>query len=246
MRKKDARHMESLSGDKTPPGGPSTADRSAGRVLEIVLKCDSYGSTEAVVSALKKIQSPEVEVRIISAGIGTIAKSDLLMALSGSKLVLGFDVDIMPRLESWLKDHGVEVRLYDVIYKLVEDVHGIVQSMLPRKIEEKITGKARVIALFKTHRHGIILGCEVTEGVFAVGSDFRLITAMGPVYSGRVGSLQIERRPVKEGRKGQEVGLKLDDFDGAKVGDLVECYQRGGEKDGQPYKASGKVLSFKQ
>lgn len=245
MRKKDARHMESLSGEKTPLWGPSAADRSAGRVLEIVLKCDSYGSTEAVLSALKKIRSPEVEVRIISAGIGTIAKSDLLMALSGSKLVLGFNVDIMPRLEGWLKEHEVEVRLYDVIYRLVEDVHGIVESMLPRKIEEKITGKARIIALFKTHRHGIILGCEVTDGVLAVGSDFRLITAMGPVYSGKVESLQIERKPVKEGRKGRQVGLKLDDFDEAKVGDLVECYRRGSEREGQAYKASGKVLSFK-
>jgi translation initiation factor IF-2 len=168
------------------------------------------------------------------------------MALSGSKLVVGFNVDIMPKLESWLKDHGVEVRLYDVIYRLIEDVQHIVQSMLPRRIEEKITGKARVIALFKSRRHGVILGCEIAEGVLTVGADFRLITAMGPVYTGKVESLQIEKQPVKEGRKGQQVGLKLTDFDGAKVGDLVECYQKAVEKDGHLYKASGTVLSFKK
>ena len=143
-------------------------DRKKG--LEIVLKCDSVGSLEAVISSLKNLKNPEVEVSAIHTGIGAISKSDLLMALTGSRLVVGFNVSLLPKMEQLSKERGVEVRLYDVIYKLTQDLNEIAKSLIQTDEEkERITGKAKVIALFKSSRRGIILGCEVLEGALLQG-----------------------------------------------------------------------------
>ncbi|NLJ26919.1 hypothetical protein [Desulforhabdus amnigena] len=243
MRKEEARHKGAGRKDKPVSKSSEGVREASTKVLEIVLKCDSYGSTEAVSSALGKIQYPQVEIRIINAGVGTITKSDLLMALTGSKLVLGFNTGIMPRLEGWIKDNGVEVRLYGVIYKLIEDVDRIVQSLISPGPVEKIMGKARVIALFKGGRRGIILGCEIIEGTLSVGSAFRLITAMGPVYTGKIESLQIEKKAIKEGKRGQQVGLKISNFDEAKIGDLVETYQLVDSRDIHAWSPRGRILT---
>jgi translation initiation factor IF-2 len=196
--------------------------------VEIVLKCDSVGSLEAVISSLKTLENPEVEVSPIHTGIGAISKSDLLMALTGSRLVVGFNVSLLPKMQQLSKEKGVEIRLYDVIYKLTQDLNEIARSLIRPDDEkkERITGKAKVIALFKSSRRGIILGCEVLEGTLLQGKNFRIISAMGPVYSGKIESLHIEKDAVKEAKVSQKVGLKISDFNRAKKGDLVETYQK--------------------
>ena len=195
--------------------------------LEIVLKCDSVGSLEAVISSLKTLENPEVEVSPIHTGIGAISKSDLLMALTGSRLVVGFNVSLLPRMEQLSKEKGVEIRLYDVIYKLTQNLSEIARSLIrPDDEKERSTGKAKVIALFKSSRKGIILGCAVLEGALFQGKNFRVISAMGPVYSGKIESLHIDRDAVKEAKVGQKVGLKISDFNRAKKGDLVETYEK--------------------
>jgi translation initiation factor IF-2 len=195
--------------------------------LEIVLKCDSVGSLEALISSLKTLENPEVKVSPIHTGIGAISKSDLLMALTGSRLVVGFNVSLLPKMEQLSKEKGVEIRLYDVIYKLTQDLSEIARSLIYRHEEkERIAGKAKVIALFKSSRKGVILGCEVLEGALFQGKNFRVISAMGPVYSGKIESLHIEKDAVKEAKVGQKVGLKISDFNRAKKGDLVETYEK--------------------
>lgn len=195
--------------------------------LEIVLKCDSVGSLEALISSLKTLENPEVEISPIHTGIGAISKSDLLMALTGSRLVVGFNVSLLPKMEQLSKEKGIEIRLYDVIYKLTQDLSEIARSLIYRDEEkERITGKAKVIALFKSSRKGVILGCEVLEGTLLQGKNFRVISAMGPVYSGKIESLHIEKDVVKEAKVGQEVGLKISDFNRAKKGDQVETYEK--------------------
>lgn len=195
--------------------------------LEIVLKCDSVGSLEAVVSSLESLENPEVDVLPFHTGIGAISKSDLLMALTGSRLVVGFNVTLLPKMQQLSKEKGVEIRLYDVIYKLTQDLSQIAGSLIRREKEEEIiTGKAKVIALFKSSRKGSILGCQVLQGVLVQGKKFRIISAMGPVYSGKIESLHIEQDAVKEAKKGQQVGLKISDFNQAKKGDLVETYEK--------------------
>ena len=162
--------------------------------LEIVLKCDVSGTEEAVRGSLASIDVPAIEVRVIQSGVGQISQSDVLMAETGSRLVVGFNVDVVPRLEQYIKEHGVEIRLYDTIYHLTEDIRQISEQLSAKPPEEVITGQAEVIATFKSKRKSQIIGCEIREGVIEVGNQFRIITAMGPAYSGRVGSLFVFAR----------------------------------------------------
>jgi translation initiation factor IF-2 len=210
--------------------------------LELVVKADSVGSAEAAVALLAKLKTPGVEMKVIQSGVGSISKSDLLMALTGSRLVIGFNVGTVPRLEQWAKEHGVEVRLYKVIYELAEDIKNIARSFIVPKAKEKITGKAKIIALFKSSPGGIILGCEVLEGVLAVGRSFRVISAMGPIYTGKIHSLQIEKKSIKEARTGNQAGLKILDFYQARIGDLVECFEGVAPGKTGVWKPSGDIL----
>jgi len=213
------------------------------KTLEVVLKCDSFGSVEAVTAVFAKLPKVPVTVKVIHAGVGEVTKSDLVMALTGSRLVLGFNVGVMPRLDLWAKEHGVEVRLYSVIYRLLEDIRHIAQSWVVKgEPEETIIGKAEVIALFKSSRGGIIIGCDVKEGMLVVGRSFRVISAMGPIYAGRIESLHIGRDAVKEAKKGRQVGIKIIGFDAAKVGDIVECFEKGQAESIQSWKSSGTII----
>ncbi len=199
--------------------------RGEGRpTLEIVLKCDAMGSVEAVSALLANLKLIEAQIKVIHAGVGNISKQDLMMALTGSRLAVGFNVGVSSKLEQWVKEHGVEVRLYDVIYKLADDLKAIAENMVPVEAEEKVTGKCEVIATFKSKKGGVILGCEVVEGAVQVGKSFRVVAAMGPVHSGRIESLQVEKQPVKEARTGQQVGVQVSGSTQGKVGDFIECF----------------------
>jgi len=210
--------------------------------LEIVLKCDVAGTAEAISASLSEIRAAGVQIDLIQTGVGNVSKSDVLMARTGSKLVVGFNVDVMPNLKREIKEFGVEVRLYDTIYKLTEDIRKIAQSFNLTTPEEKVTGKARVIATFKSSAKGMIIGCEVLEGVIELGKDFRVITAMGPAYFGKITSLQREKQNVKSGKPGQQVGIKLVGWNKARVDDLVECFERLQPKGGGPWKPSSGII----
>jgi translation initiation factor IF-2 len=213
------------------------SDRS--RRLKLVLKCDSVGSLEAVESNLESVQHPKVEIEVISDGVGAISKSDIQMAITGSRLVIGFDVPILPKIDQLAKEQGVEIRIYQVIYNLTEDIKQILIRMVPEKGGEKITGRAEIIALFKSSRRGIIIGCRVREGSLNLGSPFRVISAMGPIYSGKIESLHIGERAVKGAKVDQEVGIKISDFNKAKVGDQVECYEIRRPDKGKTWRPRG-------
>jgi len=193
--------------------------------LKIVLKCDSAGSEEAVISSLRIALAPEARLQVIHSGVGDVSKSDLLLALTASRLVVGFNVGTAQRIEQQAKAQGIEIRLYDVIYRLTRDLQNMAASLLSDGDEEIVTGKAKVIARFKADK-GIILGCRVLEGILALGKNFRLISAMGPIYTGKIESLQIENRPVKEAKVRQQAGVKISGLRRqVQIGDLVECFE---------------------
>jgi translation initiation factor IF-2 len=212
-------------------------------VLEIVLKCDSAGSEEAVLSSLDYIRTPDVELKVIHSGVGEITKSDLLLAGTAGMLVVGFNVGIGQKIEDQSKAQGIEIRLYDVIYQLIRDLESIAAALGPRKEEdEKVTGKAKVIALFKASK-GIILGCQVLEGTLAVGKNFRVISAMGSIYTGKIESLQIENKPVKAAKGHDQVGIKIPGLrKQVKIGDLVECFQTVRHDKGAVWRPRGGVF----
>ena len=230
--------VEKKSAHGPPPIG------SGQNKLEIVLKCDVAGTAEAISASLAEIKVPGVQIDLIQTGIGSVSKSDVLMARTGSKLVLGFNVGITPKLEQEIKEFGVEVRLYDTIYKLTEDMRQIAQSFILKEPQERVTGKARIIATFKASHKGMIIGCEVYEGSIEMGKDFRVITAMGPAYFGKIKSLQIEKQRVKAGKSGQQVGIQLEGWNKAKIGDLVECYESLPQKGGRPWQPRSGVIQF--
>jgi translation initiation factor IF-2 len=213
--------------------------------LEIVLKCDVVGTVEAVSSSLLKLNIPDVDIQIIQSGVGNITQSDVLMAQTGSRLVIGFNVDTMAKLDQHIKEHGVEVRLYDTIYTIIKDIKKIATNLKAKQPEEVISGKAKIIATFKVTRKDIIIGCEVLEGAIELGKNFRIITAMGPAYSGKITSLQIERKNVKAGKPGQQVGIKISDWKKARVDDLIECFEIVQPTGGGPWRPKSRIFRSK-
>lgn len=216
--------------------------QSTRRMLEIVLKCDSVGSIEAVTQIISSIVDPNLSIRIIHTGVGPVSKSDLVMALTGDKLVIAFEVDIMPKLDQWVKEHGAEVRVYRVIYRIKEDLEELARTLRPEVTDERVTGKARVIARFKSSPGDLIIGCEVSDGLLVTGNRFRVISAFGPIYEGRIESLQVEKNTVKEARPGEQAGIKLTGFNRVSVGDLVECFEVTAAKKTRGWKPGGQIL----
>ena len=193
--------------------------------LAIVLKADTTGTKEAIISSLEVPDTDIVVVEVIHAGIGNISKTDLLMAETSSKLVVGFNVDLLPRIKETASEKGIEIRLHNVVYRLMDDIKDIAYSMVPQKEDEKIIGRAKIIALFQGGHKGIILGCEVLDGVLALGKQFRLISDPGIVHVGTIDSLHIGTKAVKKAVAGQQVGLKIPRFKRAKNNDLVEVFE---------------------
>ncbi|MBI5664574.1 MAG: hypothetical protein HZC49_05760 [Nitrospirae bacterium] len=210
--------------------------------LEFVLKCDSAGSVEAVSAGILKIFRPEVSINIIHSGVGDINESDILIAETGSRLIAGFQVGVLPGIDRHLKEHAVEARLYDVIYKLTDDISGISESITPPSSQEEILGAAKVIALFKSSRKGIIIGCEVISGHLTAGRDFRIISAAGPVYAGTIESIHIEKNAVPNVAPGQKAGIKIKDFNKVKIGDIVESYRPLSPKKARSWSPTGQII----
>jgi translation initiation factor IF-2 len=147
-----------------------------------------------------------------------------MIAGTGSRLIIGYQVNALAGLTNMIKEQNIEIRLFNVIYALTEDVRSIAENLNPRLPDEQVIGSARVIALFKSSRKGIIIGCEVLDGHFAQGQNFRIVSAMGPIYSSKIESIQIDRNAVSRANKGQHAGIKIRDFKKVKTGDLVESF----------------------
>jgi translation initiation factor IF-2 len=226
-----------------PPGAlPGISGKKGSPVLEVVLKCDSAGSVEAVSEAVSRMTLPEAGVAVISRGVGAISKSDVLMAETASRLIVGFQVGAVAGLEKVLREHRVEVRLYDVIYRLTDDLRVIAESLTSVAQGEEITGSGKVVALFKSSRKGVIIGCEVISGHLAVGQHFRIISDMGPVYAGIIASLHIGDNAEQKATPGQKAGIRIKDFNRARVGDLVESYKTLPQRKTAAWQPTGRIV----
>jgi translation initiation factor IF-2 len=165
-----------------------------------------------------------------------------MMALTGSRLIIGFNVGTMPKLEKHIINNCVEVRLYNVIYELIKDIKAIALKLTEKTADEKIKGKAKIIATFKGRRKGIVIGCEVLDGKLEVGDTFRIITAMGPAYFGKISSLQINRQTVKIAKTGQQAGIEVPNWKKARLGDLVESYETLTPRPGPLWEPTCRIL----
>ena len=231
-----SRKKKSSKVKSEPPGpAPKPSDPDISLKLEVVLKCDGAGSVEAVRAAIEAIAVPGVYIQVIQAGIGRISKKDVLMAQTGSRLILGFNVDTVPRIDMDLEARCVEIRLYEVIYNLTADLEKIAQSLLPREAEENVLGRGRVIEVFPAGKKGVVVGCEVLDGAFVSGRPFRLISPMGPVFTGVIESLQVDHQPVKQARMGQQAGILVPGRRHADIDDQVECFETGQVRKTSPW-----------
>jgi len=194
------------------------------KVLRIVLKCDAQGSLEALVGALKQIESKKVDLEIIHSAVGPISESDILLASASNAVVIGFNVKVESMAVPAAKREGVQVKLYSIIYELLDQIKEAMAGLLDPEHRETVIGHAEVKQVFKLTK-GIVAGCLVTDGRIARAGRARVLRRRQPVYDGGLSTLRRFQDDVKEVRSGLECGIKLGDFSEYQVGDIIECYQ---------------------
>jgi translation initiation factor IF-2 len=193
--------------------------------LKIVLKADTQGTLEALDASLQKLSTDKVKVSIIRKGIGAITESDVMLASASEAIVIGFNVKPTSQAKEIAKQEGVDIRFYDVIYHLLEDIKKAMEGLLEPIYEEVITGVAEVRATFKVPQVGIVAGCYVKEGVISRNNKVRVIRDGVVVFTGGIASLKRFKEDVKEVQAGYECGLKIENFNDVKVGDIIEAFE---------------------
>jgi translation initiation factor IF-2 len=198
------------------------------RELRLVIKADVQGSVEPIVSSLQGISASddagEIKVNVIHSGTGNISENDVMLASTTDAIVLGFNVTTDGGATSLADVEGVDVRLYDIIYRLTEDVEKALKGMLQPEEKETIIGKAEVRAVFKIRKTGNIAGCRVTSGEIRRKGRIRVMRGDELLHEDEISSLKHERDDVREVREGFECGIGVKGFDDFKEGDILECY----------------------
>ena len=193
--------------------------------INVIIKADVNGSAEAVKNSLEKIEVEGVKVKVIRSTVGAITESDIVLANASNAIIIGFNIRPNNSIKDYAKEQGVEIRLYDIIYKAVEDMENAMKGLLDPTYEEKVTGSAEVRQLFKFSKVGVIAGSYILDGVVKSNSKARVIRDSKVIYDGEIGSLQREKDSVKEVKKGLECGITITNFNDIKVGDVIEAYE---------------------
>ena len=199
--------------------------QSGVKEINVVLKCDVRGSEEAVKNSLEKIDVEGVKIKVIRSGIGTITESDIVLAQASNALVIGFNVIPNNKTKDYAKECNVELRLYTIIYKLVEEMEAAMKGMLDPEYEESSLGSAEVRQLFKFSKVGTIAGVMVTNGIIKKDSNVRVVRDGVIIYDGKIGSIQRGKDTVKEVKNGFECGITIDGYNDIKEGDVFETYE---------------------
>ncbi len=192
--------------------------------LKIILKCDVQGSVGAIKGAIGDVESAKVEVNFIHAAAGSISESDILLASSADAVVLGFNVKVESNAVKAAKREGVQVKLYSIVYELIDQVKDAMLGMLEPELREKVLGHAEVKQVFKVKR-GRAAGCLVSDGKVTRTAHARVMRDGTPVFDGKMSTLRRIHDDVEEVKQGIECGIRLGDFDEYEEGDVIECYE---------------------
>jgi translation initiation factor IF-2 len=200
--------------------------REAGekRLLPLVLKTDVQGSSEAIQGALGKLATSEVGAQILQSGVGGITESDVILAHASGAAVIGFNVRANNQARDRAKRDGVEIRYYNIIYNLVDDVKAALSGMLTPETREKFLGNAEILEVFTITKVGKVAGCKVTEGIMRRGSKVRLIRDNVVIHEGDLSTLKRFKDEVKEVQNGQECGMGFIGYQDLQKGDVIECF----------------------
>ena len=193
--------------------------------IKVIIKADVNGSCEAVKNSLEKIEVEGVKVKVIRSSVGAIKESDIVLGKASDAIIIGFNVRPSNSVRDYAKEQGVEIRLYDIIYKAVEEMEAAMKGMLDPVYEEKITGTSEIRKLFKFSKVGTIAGSYVTDGVIKRDSNVRVIRDGVTIYDGKINSIQREKDTVKEVKKGLECGITIENYNDLKEGDVFEAYE---------------------
>jgi translation initiation factor IF-2 len=195
----------------------------ARKSLRIVLKADVQGSLEALVASLNQIQSKKVDLEIIHAAVGPISESDVLLATASNAVIIGFGVKVENSASGAAKRETVQIKLYSIIYELLDQVKEAMAGLLDPELREAVIGHAEVKQVFELTK-GIVAGCSVTDGRISRTARARVLRRRQPIYDGNIATLRRFQDDVKEVRTGLECGIKLGDYTEYEPGDIIECY----------------------
>ena len=199
--------------------------KSGQKEINVVLKADVRGSEEAVKHSLEKIDVEGVKVNVIRSGIGTITESDVVLANASNAIIIGFNVMPSAITKEVAKEYNVDIRLYTIIYKVIEEMELAMKGLLDPEFEEHQLGSAEIRKIFTFSKIGKIAGCYVTDGIVKNGSNARVIRDGVIIYEGKIASIQREKDVAKEVKKGFECGITLENYSDIKEGDLILSYE---------------------
>ena len=202
----------------------SQMSRGEANELKLIIKADVDGSVEALSESLAKLSTSEVQIRTIRQAVGQITESDVLLAAASGAIVVGFHVRPDGRARELAEREKVEIRLYDIIYKAVEDVKQALEGLLKPEFREVVLGSAEVRQVFKLSKSGTVAGCMVTSGSVPRAARVRLVRDGTSVWAGRIGSLRRFKEDVREVTSGFECGIGLEGMNDLKVGDVIEAF----------------------
>ncbi|SEH44889.1 translation initiation factor IF-2 [Methylobacterium sp. 275MFSha3.1] len=193
--------------------------------LPVVIKGDVQGSVEAISGALEKLGNDEVAARILLAGVGGITESDITLAQASKAVVIGFNVRAHKEAREAAERAGIEIRYYNIIYDLVDDIKATLSGMLPPTLREERLGEATIQEVFEVSKVGKVAGCRVTDGIVERGAHVRLIRDSVVIHEGKLKTLKRFKDDAKEVTSGQECGMAFENFENMRAGDVIECYR---------------------
>jgi translation initiation factor IF-2 len=200
--------------------------QSAGlKTFPLIIKADVQGSVEAITGALEALGTEEVAARVIHSGVGGITESDVTLAASSGAAIIGFNVRANAQARTAAERDGIEIRYYNIIYNLVDDVKAAMSGMLSPERRETMLGNAEILEIFNISKVGKIAGCRVTDGVVQRGAGVRLIRDNVVVHEGTLSTLKRFKDEVREVPTGQECGMAFEKYEDMRVGDVIECYR---------------------
>lgn len=199
------------------------ADQDKEKILNLIIKGDVQGSVEALKASLEKIQMDDVKVNIIRATVGAITDTDVSLAEASNAIIIGFNVRPMAPVRQEAATKGVEIRLYNIIYKVIEEIEAACKGLLDPEFEEVVTGQAEVRTVFKISKVGTIAGCYVTDGVIERNSLVRILRDGVVIFEGKMASLKRFKDDVKEVKYGFECGIGIENYNDIKEGDVIEA-----------------------
>jgi len=196
------------------------------QTVQLVIKADVQGSAEALKDALQKLSTGEVNVKVVASGVGGITESDVMLAVASKARIIAFNVRADAAARSALKDHGIEIQYYSIIYEAIDDIRQALSGMLTPEIKETIVGLAEVKDVFRSSKFGTVAGCIVADGYVRRNNPIRVLRDNVVIFEGGLESLRRFKDDVNEVRAGTECGIGVKNYNDVRVGDQIECYSR--------------------